>query len=96
MVLCKINNNWHKHWEGLFLISFQYVEEIIIFKEAHCSIDNLEMDTTNTLHNSLEESWDKMLNFINLADLKNFLEFSQEEGFLNTIGKRPKLKESFE
>ena len=76
MVLSKVYNDRNKHWESLFLVSLQDIEEVIIFKETHGSISNLKMDTSNTLNNSLEKFWNKMFDFVYFTDFKNFLKFS--------------------
>ena len=47
-------DNWHKHWEGGALVSLQQREEIIVFKEAHSSVCNLKMWTSNALDQSFE------------------------------------------
>lgn len=54
MVVCQINNNWNQHWERLLLVGLQDVQEVVIFKETHCSISNLQMDSSNASDNSLE------------------------------------------
>jgi hypothetical protein len=56
MVLSQINNDWNKHRECLIFVCFEDVKEIIILKEAHCSISNLQVDTSNALYYSFEES----------------------------------------
>jgi hypothetical protein len=73
MILCKVNDDWHQHWEGLLFVCLQDVKEVIVLKKAHCTIGNLQVDSTDTPDDSLEESWDEMLNFVYFADLKNFL-----------------------
>lgn len=47
------------------------------------------MDTTNTLDNSLEKSWDEVLNLVNFADLKDLLQLGEEESLLDTVGEWP-------
>lgn len=75
MVLSKVYNDWNKHWECLLFISLEDVEEVVILEEAHSSISHLEMDTSDTLYDSLEESWDEVVNFVNFAYFQDFLKF---------------------
>ena len=96
MVVSQINDNWDKHRESLVLVGLQNVEEIVIFKEAHCSVSNLQMDTTNTSYNSFEKSSDQTFNFVYFTNFKNFLEFSQEQCFLDTVGEWPVFQETFQ
>ena len=67
MVLSQVHNNWDKHWEGFLFVGFKNVEEIVILKEAHSSISNLQMDATNALDDSFEKFWDQVFDFVNLA-----------------------------
>ena len=78
VILSKIDNDWNKHWECLLLVSLQDVQEVIILKEAHCSVSNLKVDTSNALNDSLEKFWNKVLNLVNFTDFKNLLQLSQE------------------
>jgi len=78
MLVCEFCNDRHQQWEGLVLVSLQNVEEVVILKEAHCSISYLQMNTSNALHNSLEEFGNELLNLLNLTDFQDLLEFSQE------------------
>ena len=71
MVLSKVYNDWNKHWESLFLVSLQNIQEIIVFEEAHRSICNLKMNTSNTLNNSLEKFWDEMFDLIDFTDFED-------------------------
>ena len=53
------------------------------------------MDTANALDDTLEKTRNKVLYLVNLANFKYFLQFSEEKGLLDTVSKRPVLKESF-
>lgn len=53
------------------------------------------MDTANAFDNPLEEFVDQMFNFVHFADLKHFLEFSEEESFLDAVGEGPVLQQTF-
>lgn len=55
MVLSQIDYDRNKHWECLFLVSLKDIKEVVVFKETHGSVSNLQMDTSNALNNSLEK-----------------------------------------
>ena len=96
MVLSQVNDYRYKHGECFLLISLQNVQEIIVFKEAHRSVRHLQVNTANTLHNSLEQFWYQMLYFVDFAYFQYFLELCQEKCFLDAIGEWPEFKESIE
>lgn len=58
VVISKIYDNGYQHGEGLVLVGLEDVEEVIILKEAHGSIGNLQVDASDTSDDSLEELWD--------------------------------------
>jgi len=89
MVLCEVDDDRHKHWESFVFVSLENVQEVVIFKEAHRSVSNLEMDSTNALNNSLEELEDTWLNLVHFAHLQHFLELCQKECFFDAVGERP-------
>ena len=95
MVLSEVDDDRNQHWESFVLISLKDIQEVVVLKEAHGSISNLKMDTTDALDNPLEESWDQMFDLINLTDLKDFLKFGQEKSLLDAVGKWPVLQKSF-
>jgi len=78
VILRQVNDNWHKHWEGLILVGLQDVEEVVVFEEAHGSISYLQMNATDAFHDSLEQFLDQMLNFVDFANFKDFLQLCQE------------------
>ena len=71
--------------------SIELVDFMDQSEEAHGSVCNLEMDTSNALDDSLEEPWDQMIDLVDLTNLKDFLKFGQEEGLLDAVGKWPVL-----
>jgi len=73
VVFSQVNNDWNQHWESFLFVVLKNVKEIVILKEAHSSIGNLKMDTTNALNNSLKKFDDKFINLIDFTDFKNFL-----------------------
>jgi hypothetical protein len=89
MVVSQVYYYWYKHGKGLIFICLQNVEEIIVLKEAHCSISDLQVDTSDTSYDSLEEPWNQVFNFINFTYLKDFLKLSQEKSLLNAICEGP-------
>ena len=96
MVVSQVYDDWHQHGEGLVLISLQDVQEVVILEEAHSTVSNLQVDSSNALHDSLEKLRNKGLDFLDFTDFENFLQLSQEEGFLDTVSEGPVLKETFE
>ena len=92
MVLGKVHDNWNEHWEGFRFVRLQDVQEVVILKETHSSVGNLQVITTNALHNALEEALDQRLNLLDLANLEHLLEFGQEERLLYTIREGPILE----
>lgn len=73
VIVSQVYNYRYEHWECFILIGFQNVKEVVILKEAHSSISNLQMNSSNTSDNSLKEFWDQMFNFIDFTNFKDFL-----------------------
>ena len=92
MILCEVDDDRHKHWESFLFVSLQNVQKVIILEEAHSSVSNLEVDTTNAFDNSLEQSWDEGVNLIDLTDFKDLLKLSQEKSLLDAVSKWPVLE----
>lgn len=96
VIICEIHNDWDKHWECFIFIGLEDVEEVVILEEAHGSVCDLKMNTTNASDDSFEKLWNQVLNLIHFANFKNFLKFGEEKCFLDTVGERPVLQETFE
>ena len=47
MVLSEVDDDRNQHWESFVLISLKDIQEVVVLKEAHCSVGNLEMDSTD-------------------------------------------------
>ena len=92
VIISKVNNDRNKHWKGLIFIGFENIEEVVIFKEAHGPISHLQMNTSNTSYNSLEQLRDQVLYLINLTDFQYLLQFCQEKGLFNTVSEGPVFK----
>jgi hypothetical protein len=58
MVLRQVNDHGNEHWERLFLVGLQDVQEVIVFEEAHGPVGDLQVDATNAFYNYLEKFWD--------------------------------------
>ena len=95
MIICEIYNNRDQHWESLVLISLQNVQEVIVLKETHSSVSNLQVDTSNASHNSLEKFRNQMFNFVDFTNFQNFLKFSQEKSLFDAVSKWPVFEETF-
>lgn len=96
MLVGQLGYHRHKHGEGLVLVGLQDVQEVVVFEEAHCAVSNLQVNTSNASHYSLEEAGDKVLDFVNFAHFQHLLELSQEESLLDAVGEWPVAKESLE
>ena len=96
MVICKIHNNRNKHGESLLLVALQDVEEIVVLEEAHSSVSNLQVDTSDASHDSLEKAGNQVLDLVNFTDFKNFLKFSEEKGLLDAVVIRPVSEKTVE
>ena len=92
VMLRKINDDRHEHGERLLLVSLEDVQEVVVLKEAHSSVSNLQMNTANALDDTLEKAGDQSFDLINFANLEDFLKLRQKECLLDAVGKRPKLK----
>jgi len=73
VILSQVHDDWDEHGERLLLVGLENVEEIVILEEAHGSIGNLQMNTTNTFDDSLEQLRNQRLNFVNLANFEDLL-----------------------
>jgi len=78
VVLSQMHNNGHQHGECFLLVGFENVQEIVILEEAHGSVSNLQMDSSDALHDPLEQLADERLHLVDLAHLEDLLQFSQE------------------
>jgi len=96
VVLGQVHYDRYKHWECFLLVCLKDVEEVIVLKEAHSSIGYLEMDASNTFYNSLEQLRYQVLNLVDFAHLKNFLELCQEKCFFYAVSEWPIFQESIE
>ena len=88
-------NDWHKHGECLVLVCLQNVKEVVVFKEAHRSVSNLQMISTNRFDDALEETRNQVLDFFDFAHLENLLQLRQEECFLDAVGEGPVFEQTF-
>ena len=96
VVFSEVHDNGHEHGEGLVLVGLQDVQEIVILEETHRTVSHLQMDTTDALHDTLEETRDQMLDPVDFAHFEDLLQLSQEQGFLDAVGEWPVLKKAIE
>jgi len=73
MVFSEVNDDWNQHRESLLFVVLENIKEVIVLEEAHSSISDLKMDTTNTLNDSLEKFDDESFDLIDFTDFENFL-----------------------
>ena len=45
MSFSKVADDWNKKWEGVGFVGFEDVKEVVIFKETHRPISNLQVKT---------------------------------------------------
>lgn len=89
-----MHNDWNKKREGIALVSFKDVEEVVILEEAHSSICYLKMKARNAFDQSFEDFRNIRLQFLNLAGLQDFDEFTNKHDFFGGICERPVLNQS--
>jgi len=54
MIFSKIYNYGHQHRECFLLVCFKNIKEVVILKEAHCTICYLQMNSTNAFNYSFK------------------------------------------
>ena len=94
MIFSQIDYNRHEHGEGLVFVRLEDVEEVVVFKEAHGSVRNLQVISADASDDSLEEAWDQGLNLFHFANLEHFLQFGQKERFFYAVGEGPILEQA--
>lgn len=96
VVVGEVDDDRDEHGEGFVLVGFEDVKEVVVFKEAHCSVGNLQVDATNAADNAFEKFGDQVFHFVDFADFEDFLQFSEEEGLLDAVGEGPVLEQALE
>ena len=94
VILGQVNDDRYQHWERLVFVGFQDIQEVVVLKEAHGSVSDLQVDTANALDDSLEELVDQMIDFVNFTDLEHFLEFGKEKSLLDAVSEGPVLEKT--
>jgi len=54
MSLSHVADHWNQQRESIALVGLENCEEIVVFEEAHSSVSNLKVKTSNTLYQSFE------------------------------------------
>jgi hypothetical protein len=75
MSLGQVTNDGNKKWESVRFVSFEDVEEVVVLKETHGSVSDLQMKTRNAFHQPLENFWNVGFKFRNLACFEDFDQF---------------------
>lgn len=96
VVVSEVYDDGDEHGESSVLVGLEDVQEVVILEEAHGSVSYLQVDSANALHNSLEETGDESLNFVDFTDFEDLLEFSKEEGLFDAVSEWPVSEEAFE
>ena len=52
--VCQLIDDGHKHGESLVFVCLQNVKEVVVFKEAHRSVSNLQMISTDRFDNAFK------------------------------------------
>lgn len=73
VVLSEIDDDGDEHGESLLLVSLEDGKEVVILKEAHSSVSDLQVSSSNASHYSSEKRSDEGLNLVNLTDFKHLL-----------------------
>ena len=73
MVFGKVDDDWDQHGESLLFVCFQDVQEVVVLKEAHGAISNLQVVSANRLYDTLEEADDQSFDILHFANFKDFL-----------------------
>jgi hypothetical protein len=50
-----VDDNWNQQREGIALVCFQNVQEIVVLEKAHGAICNLKMKARNAFNQSLKD-----------------------------------------
>jgi hypothetical protein len=95
MIISQFINFWYHNWENFILILSYDIQEILVFKEAHGSITDVHILTSDTSDHPFEEFWYEMLHSGWVDYLQNFFELCQIQELLLCISKWPVLKKSF-
>jgi hypothetical protein len=96
VVVSQVNDDWNKHWESLLLVVLEDVQEVVILEEAHSSVSDLQVEASDADSDSLEKSWDQVVDLVDFAHFQYFLQFSEEQGFLDSVGEWPVFEETFQ
>ena len=83
------SNDWNEHGEDNRLISPKNLQEIIILKETHSPISNLQMRSRDTPDKPLKQLWDIRLKLLHVTDLKDLRQLRQEHGLFCAVSERP-------
>jgi len=73
VVVGQVHDHRDQHGEGLVLVGLEDVQKVVILEEAHRSIGNLEMDSANALHDSLEQTRNEPVYLLDFTHFKYLL-----------------------
>ena len=96
VVVSEVNDDGDEHWESSVLVGLENVQEVVVLEEAHGTVSNLKVIAADGADNTLEKAWNEVLNLLNFADFEDLLQFSEEEGLFDTVGKWPVFQQAFE
>lgn len=84
-----MTDNGDKQWESVGLVSFQNIEEVVVLKEAHGPVCNLQVKSRDALDQSFKDPRDVWFKLPDFACFEYFNEFGDEHDFLGGISKWP-------
>jgi hypothetical protein len=85
VVVCQVHDYRHQHRESLFLVALKDVQKVVVLKEAHSSVSNLQVNSANASDYALKQFGHEVLDFVNFAYLKDLLEFCKEESLFDAV-----------
>jgi hypothetical protein len=91
-----VNDDRNEQWEGIALVGFEDIQEVVILEEAHGSIGYLKMKPRNAFYQAFEDLGDVGLQALHLTGLKHLDQFRDEHDFLGGIRERPVLDQAVE
>lgn len=74
MIISKLNDDGHEHWESLLLVRLQYIEEVVVLEETHGPIGYLQMNSSDAVHNPLEQFRNQVAHFLDFAHFQHLLQ----------------------
>jgi hypothetical protein len=91
-----VNNDRNEQWEGIALVGFEDIQEVVVLEEAHGSIGYFKMNPRNACYQAFEDLGDVGLQVLDFTGLKHLGQFRDEHDFLGGIRERPVFDQAVE